>query len=248
MNIAFYSGASGLRAYQSDMDRLAHNIANVNTTGYKASRSSFSDLLYSRMAVNGDNDFLTGHGVKVSDADLIFNQGAVLSTNNQLDYGIIGSGFFAVQGPGGGEVLYTRTGNFDISVEGNNGYLVTYDGSYVLGRDGQKLQLNRNSDGTFNLDEMAGRLGVYQIPNPYGLEQLSDTRFRVTERSGAAQAPSAAANATEPYRIISSALESSSVELSNEMVAVMTTQKAFQFSARIVQTADQLEEIINNLR
>lgn len=255
MNIAFYSGASGLMAYQSDMDTIAHNIANVNTTGYKPSRSVFSDLLYSRMAVNTEEDFLVGHGVRVEDKDLMFRQGAVIPTGNPLDFGIIGDGFFAVQRGGSDEIQYTRNGAFSISVE--DGCLVTSDGWYVLNADGDILEVPRlerpnGSSGSgelpYDLSAIAGELGVYHIPNPFGLEPASGGRFLVTENTGEPQLMEPGDEDNRPYRVVSSALENSAVELSDEMVMVIQTQKAFQFSARLVQTADQLEEIVNNLR
>lgn len=248
MNIAFYSGVSGLVAYQRDMDQIAHNIANVNTVGYKPSRSVFSDLLYSRMAVNSQEDFLVGHGVRVQDKDLIFRQGPVISSGSPLDFGIIGSGFFAVQrGTGEGSIQYTRSGAFDISIEAGGAYLVADDGAYVLGPTNQRIQLTRAADGTFDLSRLPEQIGIFQFGNPFGLEQTTGTRFIPTAVSGAAQTPNANNNNT-PYRLVSGALEQSAVELSDEMVMVIQSQKAFQFSARIVQTADQVEEIINNLR
>ena len=260
MNIAFYTGTSGMIAYQQDMDIIAHNIANVNTTGYKTQRAVFSDLLYSRMAVNTEENFMTGHGIKVADSDLIFQQGPVLPTQNPLDFGIIGAGFFALQtGEGSGrnssaQLAYTRNGAFGISVDGNTGTLVSADGAFVLGSDGNKITLTRStSDGPFDLTSIVNRLGVYQFPNPFGLEPASGGRFLQTEKSGEAQSPQQASTAAQssqelPYRIISSALESSSVNLADEMVMVIQSQRAFQFSARLVQTADDLEEIVNNLR
>lgn len=252
MNIAFYSGVSGLTAYQRDMDQIAHNIANVNTVGYKPSRSVFSDLLYSRMAVNSQEDFLVGHGVRVQDQDLIFRQGPVISSGSPLDFGIIGSGFFAVQqGTGDGSIQYTRNGAFDVSIEGNGvGYLVADDGAYVLGPTNQRIQLTRSADGTFNLAGLPEQIGIFQFANPFGLEPANGSRFIPTPVSGAAQRSDQNNNNNDepPYRLVSSALEQSAVELSDEMVMVIQSQKAFQFSARIVQTADQVEEIINNLR
>lgn len=251
MNIAFYSGASGLRAYQQDMDTIAHNIANVNTSGYKPLTSVFADLLYSRMAVNSEEDFLTGHGVKVADTDLVFQQGPILTTGNDLDFAIIGSGFFAVESADGEALQYARNGAFAISMEEGTGYLVTTDGYYVLDAEGQRIELEPMSEenSTFNLSTLTERIGVYQFSNPFGLEPVPGGRFVPTEISGEAEASAEVAEGQEaPYRLISRALEQSAVDLAHEMVMVIQTQKAFQFSARLVQTADQLEEIVNNLR
>ena len=142
MNISFYNGVSGMLAYQESMSRISHNIANTNTIGFKPDRSNFSDLLYTRMAVNSEEQPLTGHGVKIEDSQLVYRQGAVLQTGLDLDYALIGDGFFAVERPSG-NIEYTRNGAFDISIEGNKGYLVTADGSHVLDAAGRPIELQR---------------------------------------------------------------------------------------------------------
>ena len=150
---------------------------------------------------------------------------------------------------GEGGLQYTRNGAFDISMEDGDAYLVTTDGAYVLDGEGERIQLTKGADGTFDLDALAQQIGIYQFANPFGLQPASGGRFIPTQTSGAARRPEDRDEDEEqPYRLISGALEQSAVELSDEMVMVISTQKAFQFSARIVQTADQIEEIINNLR
>lgn len=249
MNISFYNGVSGLVAYQESMNRISHNIANSNTVGFKASRSSFSDLLYTKMAVNSEEEPLTGHGVKIEDSQLIYRQGPVIQTGNSLDFALMGDGFFAVERPDG-SIEYTRNGAFDISIEGSKGFLVTADGSHVLDARGKSIELERNSkDSPFDLSDLHERLGIYDFPNPYGLEPSNGSCFRETETSGAGKAIRAGGNNSKrKYQIIQNALEQSGVELSDEMANVITAQKAFQFNAKMVQTADELEQIINNLR
>lgn len=250
MNISFYNGVSGMLAYQESMSRISHNIANTNTIGFKPDRSNFSDLLYTRMAVNSEEQPLTGHGVKIEDSQLVYRQGAVLQTGLDLDYALIGDGFFAVEHPSG-NIEYTRNGAFDISIEGNKGYLVTADGSHVLDAAGRPIELQRDSaDGPFDLSGLEEQLGIYDFPNPFGLEHSTGNCFAATETSGEAVVVTLGSGAAfeREYRLLPGAVEQSAVELSDEMVNVITTQKAFQFNAKMVQTADQLEEIINNLR
>ncbi len=247
MNIAFYSGVSGLVAFQQDLDNLSHNMANVNTNGYKATRTNFSDLLYTQMDVNKEDKPLTGHGVKAADLDLMYSQGTPVSTNNQLDFALIGDGFFAVER--GDHTEYTRNGAFRISVEGKNGYLVSSDGGYILDAKGKRIKLDReNKNSPLNLDSVREKIGVYQFENPYGLQQTENSCFLETATSGEAKALNAKKNAELPYNLVQNALESSNVDLAQEMVDVIITQKAFQFSAKMVQTADSVEEIVNNLR
>lgn len=248
MNVAFYSGVSGLVAFQQDMDNLAHNMANVNTTGYKSTRTNFSDLLYTQMDVNAEEKPLTGHGVKAAGQDLLCTQGVMLPTSNELDFALMGDGFFAVEKDDHTE--YTRSGEFHISMEGKkNGYLVSSDGGYVLDAKGKRIKLTRkDKNSPLDVDGIKEKIGVYQFDNPYGLQQTENSCFLETDTSGEAEASNTKKNKDLPYTIVQNALERSNVDLSQEMVDVIVTQKAFQFSARMVQTADTVEEIVNNLR
>lgn len=256
MKIAFYNGVSGMLSYQEAMNRVAHNVANSGTIGFKPDQSVFSDLLYTRMAVNTPEEPPTGHGVKIEDTRLVYRQGALDITGEKLDFAMTGDGLFAVRRPDG-TTEYTRAGAFDISIEGKKkGYLVTGDGSHVLGPDGKPVELTRESDdGPFDLEGLKDKIGIYDFPNPYGLEHSSGVCFRETETSGAAVAINGKRSGSQKevypgriYNIREGALERSAVDLSDEMVGVIVSQRAFQLNARMVQTADELEQVINNLR
>lgn len=243
MKISFYNGVSGLVAYQEDMDRISNNISNSGTVGYKASRTNFSQMLYTEMAVNSETNPLTGHGVKADDSRLQYKQGSLLQTGISLDFALMGDGFFAVERPDG-SIQYTRSGAFDISVSGSKGYLVTSDGSFVLDSKGKRIELKRDSqDDPFDLTQLPDQIGIYNIENPYGLQPVGDTCFALTESSG-----EATADRNGSSRLIQGALEQSGVDLSDEMVNVIQAQRAFQLNAKMVQTADELEQVINNLR
>lgn len=247
MNIAFYNGVSGLSAYQQDMDTLAHNMSNINTYGYKPTRTGFSDLLYTQMNVNGEDKPLTGHGVKASSDELLLTQGNPLTTNNMLDFALVGEGFFATENKGAR--AYTRNGAFDISVEGSKAYLVTMDGSYVLDGKGKQIALTKKKDGTYDLTAAKDKLGIYNFANPYGLQRRDGSSFTETAVSGEATAvKKSGREKTEPYQLVQGAVEQSAVDMAQTMVDVMISQKAFSFNAKMVQTADQVEEIVNNLR
>lgn len=282
MNIAFYNGASGLIAYQSGMEQVAHNIANVNTTGYKATRPEFETLLTSEMYTNQVQP-KRGHGVRMGSADLLYRQSSMQQTGMKLDFMIMDDGFFAVELPadpyGSGEPVevegadgeitttlpevemervYTRAGVFDIGLEpppvqeGEEapnpdevemvGYLVDQQGRYVLTSEGQRIQIPKKEDGTFDLENLAARIGVFRFDNPYGLERLNDASFRQTATSG---------EATPVWRdglVRAQALEASGTIMADEMTNMILMQRAYQLSARVVSTADQMEEIVNNLR
>lgn len=253
MNISFYNGVSGMLTYQEDMNQIAHNVSNSGTIGFKPSRSTFSDLLYTRMAVNSEEQPLVGHGVRTGDSHLVFRQGPVIQQGaGGLDFALMGDGFFAVQ-LGDGTIQYTRNGSFDISIEGKKGFLVNADGAHVLDEAGKPIELTREkADGLFDLDGLKDKLGIYDFPNPYGLEHANGSCFKVSDNSGEAVAiikgKVEGAYQNRQYQVMENALEQSAVELADEMVGVIVSQRAFQLNAKMVQTADELEQVINNLR
>ena len=257
MNIGFFSGASGLMAYQAEMDTVAHNMANVSTVGFKTVRSQFEDLIYSKMALHDEENIrLTGHGVKADRRQLLMDQGNLNQTNRELDFTIVGDGFFAIERDG--QTQYTRNGNFGISVENDAGYLVTWDGAYVLDGAGKRINLpletvkdqtTGEATGTtqnYDLKGVKDRLGIYRFPNQLGLEPTQGSSFLATAESGAAYSTQAAG--VKDYDLLSNTLEQSAVNVSDEMTNIIKAQRGYQFSARLVQTADELEEILNNLR
>ena len=250
MNISFFNGVSGMIAYQEEMNRISHNIANANTNGYKPLQSSFSELLYTHMAVNSPEEPWVGHGVKITEPLLDYTQGAPLQTGITLDFALNGDGFFAVERPNG-NVEYTRNGAFNISIEGSKAYLVMVgDGSHVLDSRGRHIELTRESkNDPYDLSALKDQIGIYDFSNPYALEPTGGTCYKETDASGEAETIRIGRNRNgRSYQLLSGALEQSAVNLADEMVDVITAQKAFQFNAKMVQTADELEQIINNLR
>lgn len=174
MNNAFYTGASGLRAHQTAIDITSHNLTNSNTYGYKATKPEFRELLNNNMDINknrelGENEkILKGHGVKMSNQDLLFTQGAFYNTGYQLDYAIQGDGLFALDR--GGEIEYTRNGSFGLSIEGENAYLVSGDGAYVLDHNYNRIAVPYNQgSNVINSQGLSDRLGVFTFSNPYDL-------------------------------------------------------------------------------
>lgn len=256
MNIAFCNGVSGLITYQQDLDVLAHNLANVSTTGYKETRTAFEDLLYTEMDTNNELKHMTGHGVRSRSIDLLMDQGSPRMTDRTLDFAIMGEGFFAVER--NGRVEYTRNGTLAISMEndGKDGFLVASDGGYILDSTGKRIQLERDKEtNQFITDNLKDKIGVYLFSNPYGLEQTNKSSFVETAISGQPYVIADTNNnnnnntaTVKPYSILQMAVENSNVNLADEMVGMIVTQRAYQANAKMVQTADQLEEIVNNLR
>lgn len=244
MNISFYNGVSGLIAFQQDMDTLSHNMANINTNGFKASRSSFEDLLYTEMAVNSAENPMVGHGARVAGKQLLFGQGNLQPTSSMLDFAIVGEGMFAVER--GEQVQYTRNGSFALSVEGKKAYLVSKDGGYILDGKGKRIEVKKKEDGAYDFAALKDTVGVYQFSNPYGLQQTNASSFIATDTSGEAWVPKSTED--KPYELRQASLELSNVQLTDEMVNLIVTQKGYQMNAKMVQAADQIQEIVNNLR
>lgn len=248
MNNAFYTGASGLRAHQNAIDVTSHNLTNCNTYGYKATKPEFRELLNNNMDINknrelDENDkILKGHGVKMSNQDLLFTQGQLQNTGYELDFAIAGDGLFALERDG--EIEYTRNGAFDLSIENDGAYLVSSDGAYVLDQNYNRIIVPYKT-GTRTIDSngLYKRLGVFSFSNPYGLRRTDYESFQPTAISGEAEDA-----AGENYNIYEQSLERSNVNVAQEFADVIVSQKAYQFSARVVTTADEVEQVANSLR
>ncbi|NLK40302.1 MAG: flagellar hook-basal body protein [Clostridiales bacterium] len=230
----FYSAGSGLSAFQKGVDNVANNLANVNTTAYKKQSVRFSDLLTSNLASPAGEepqDLKVGNGVRASGTVALMSQGAPVQTGQALDFALICEGFFGVA-DADGNLMYTRDGNFHISSEADGNYLVNGMGEYVIGRDGEKILV----DEKFSQDKIA----VFNFDNPYGLSIIGNNRYEATDYSGEAFAVEGV--------LAQGYLENSNTDITVEISELISLQKAYQFNAKMIQTADEIENIINNLR
>ena len=267
MSIAFYTGVSGMLASQTHMDVTSNNIANVNTVGYKTQESSFQNLLYTKMNThNNYNDTaansaadtpadnvqedtaksydMVGHGVRIGQVNLLYKQGGYLSTSRTLDFAINGEGLFGVE-TASGEIQYTRNGNFLVSIEGKKAYLVTSDGSHVLDGKGKRISLTLSETGAPITEGLSEKIGLYHFTNPYGLTPANGGSFKANDNSGKAVAAKVGDTTST---VLQGFLENSNVELSDQMVNMIQAQRSFQMNSRVVKAADEIDEMINNLR
>ncbi len=262
---ALWTSASGMAAQQTNLDVVSHNIANVNTVGFKQSRANFEDLIYQNIkdpgVVSADGNRVPsgiqiGLGVKVSDVSKIFSQGSLKLTERDLDIAIEGPGFFKIELPGGGEA-YTRAGNFQID---NEGYIVTSEGyklmpniqinspetlvSISISPNG-KVNAVRNEGGVQTVEEL-GDIKLYRFVNPAGLKSIGQNLFVATQASS--EAVEGDPNTDGFGKLSQGFLESSNVNIVEEMVNLIVAQRAYEMNSKGVTTSDEMLRTVANLK
>lgn len=266
---SMYSGVSGMKGFQTKLDVIGNNIANVNTTGFKSSRVMFKDILSQTSAGasapsdtgGGTNAKQVGLGVAVSSIDTLHLAGSAMTTNNPTDLRINGDGFFLVKMTEDQETPYlTRAGDFHIDAERN---LVTSDGLFVCDNGGTPIKLGDTTtafsisqNGTIVQTTSDGgepdngtAIGMAKVINPEGLEKLGGSLYRTTVNSGEEGAVTVVgANDADAGTgaIIAGQLEMSNVDLTGEFTEMITAQRGFQANSRIITTSDEvLQEVVN---
>ncbi|MBQ7677974.1 MAG: flagellar hook-basal body protein [Lachnospiraceae bacterium] len=270
---ALWSAASGMRAEQTSVDTISNNIANVNTTGYKAQRAQFNTLLYqtlqaSTTTANGANkpsSAQVGLGTRVASFNAAYTQGAQLSSANPMALFIAGDGFFSIQGTNN-EKLYTRDGDFTWSTTSTKGQLAltTSNGNFVLDRSGQKIEIPQEisaetvavgQDGLISYQNAKGEtvstgkyIGLFQFPNPVGLEKTAGNLLRPTPASGEAMAEESSGDNMKKSQIQQGYLEGSNVNVADEMVDLIISQRAYELNSKAITTGDSMLQTANELK
>jgi len=261
-----YSGISGLRNFQTKLDVLGNNIANVNTYGFKKGRTVFKDLISQTVAGasgagdnrGGVNPKQVGLGSQIAAIDTLHTGGSTQFTGNTLDLAIAGDGFFQVME--GNETMYTRAGNFYMDGSGD---LVDGDGRYVQGELGKitipttASSMSIGQDGTVYFVDLpaggadnkavlqeAGQLQMAKFSNPGGLEKTGGNLFRTSANSGD---PTIGFALDQGFgKVESGFLEMSNVDLAEEFTEMIVAQRGFQANTRIITTSDEiLQELVN---
>jgi len=255
---AFHISASSMQAHQNHVDVIANNLANVNTPGFKKSKVEFKDLMYVELAsaqglpVNPDIDDAMGMGTGTAAIEKVFSQGETKATDRDLDMAIQGKGFFELLMPDG-DYAYTRTGNLQID---RDGMLVNTDG-YPLSPaiqvpiDAQNLLITPEGSVKVQLPGEAALVEIGQIEladfmNPSGLSPLGDNLYRPSSESGNAfyndPGEGGLGSLQQGY------LEGSNVNMIEELTNMMLAQRGYEMNAKVIQAADDMLGIINNLR
>jgi len=263
---ALWTSSSGMSAQQLNVDVISNNLANVNTTGYKKERVEFKDLLYETIAranvlegVGAPVNLQVGHGVTPAAVVSTYTTGSFQNTDNPLDFAINGEGFFAVR-DANGNIAYTRDGSFKISVEDGEAKLVTAEGYAVLDQDNDEIfltgiDLNKLTVSPmgelFYIDEdgemqsLGQSLQVVRFANREGLLKQGSNLLAPTPTSGE---PIPEEDLEERSIIMQRYLESSNVQVVEEMVKLIIAQRAYEINSKAVQTSDEMLGIANNLR
>lgn len=262
---ALWTASSGMKAQQFNVDVISNNLSNVNTTGYKKDRAEFKDMLYetlTRADVLGNEgrpvNLQVGHGTVTAATSKSFQMGNLERTDNPLDFAIDGDGFFMIAGRGG-EIVYTRDGSFKISVTDIGNMLTTADGYPVLDENGMeiiidvdvsKLSVGENGELSYTDEEgvvisMGQRLGLVKFPNRYGLESVGSNNYAITPASGQ---PVPDEQMGRRSNIRQNFLESSNVQVVEEMVKLIVAQRAYEINSKAIQSADDMLGIANNLK
>lgn len=253
-------GASGLHAQQQRMDLIANNLANIDTPGYKESQAATQDDTYAAIRIEAVDpvqhttvgaDFWLGQGVQVSGTPRYFRQGAMDVTQNPLDLGIMGDGFFPMRLPDG-STSYSRDGRFNVDPQGHlvnsSGFLLDTDIVVPANVTNVSIDANGNVmavDLATNQTQQLGTIQLAQFANAQGLESIGDNQFRPTAASGEAQLGQAGDSGYG--QIVSGALEASNVDLAQQMTRMMEAQRAYQAAARAIKTTDEMMGLANGL-
>ncbi len=258
---ALYTSSSGMQAQQMNLDVIANNLANVNTTGFKKSKVEFQDLLYQTNRAAGaeagagnqvPTSLQIGHGARPVATAKVFTNGELYQTGDKLDLAIHGNGFFKVTLPDGTDA-FSRDGAFKMN---NSGGIVTSDGLPVTSFAGVTVpstatNLTISQDGTVSLTDQGvtstvGQITLSRFANPAGMESIGGSLYRPTLASGTEETgtPGLAGMGS----VQQGYLELSNVKVVEEMVNLIKAQRAYEINSKAIQAADEMMSMSNRLR
>jgi len=258
---ALWTASTGMEAQQLRVDMIAHNLANVNTVGFKKSRPDYQDLLYEELRSAGASSspstqiptgLNVGQGVKTVATQHIFSQGNLQKTENPLDIAVEGGGFFQILQPDG-ELAYTRNGEFKVD---SSGRLVNSDGYTVdpeITIPDTALTITISADGIVSVTEPGvstptevGNIELARFVNPGGLKPIGKNLYMPTASSG--DALTAAPGTDGLGTVAQGFVETSNVSVVEEMVAMIVAQRAYEINSKAIQTADQMLQDANSMK
>ena len=259
MDTALWAAKTGLDAQHTRLTLISNNIANINTTGYKRGRVAFEDLLYQNVRQAGaqssqqterPSGLYLGTGVRVVATEKLFTQGSLEQTGNPLDVAITGRGFFQILLPDG-PLAYTRDGGFQVNADGE---LVNSSGYQLqpgITLPGDALSVTIGRDGVVSVTQpgqtapvQVGSLQLFDFVNATGLEPRGENLLVETASSGA---PTSGTPGTNGLGIlVQSSLETSNVNVVEELVGMIETQRAYEINSKAISTADEMLSYLTN--
>lgn len=235
--MSFYTAALGAAGQQEKMNVIANNIANVNTDGFRSKNAVFSDLMYYNMRdeQGADTRVKAGSGIALGRTDTDFSESSMAPTGGNTDFAISGRGFFMLQDPNTQAVSYSRNGKFNMSLRADGFYLVNDNGKLVLDENRNPIRLDE--EGIVG----GARPGIYTFPVQQGMLNTGNNEMTATEKNGE-PVLSADAELRQGY------LEQSNVNLADEMSKTIECSRAYSYVLKMIQTSDEIEQVINSLR
>ncbi|MDP2307132.1 MAG: flagellar basal-body rod protein FlgG [Pseudomonadota bacterium] len=252
---ALYTAATGMTANQIKVENIANNIANNSTTGFKKVRENFEDLVYQSVGGKGASGdaMQLGSGTRLAGLSRDFRNGDTLMSSSPTAMLIDGPGFFVVESPSG-ETFYTRDGNFRTDAEGNlttqNGYRVAPGiqippgGTLTMGPDGSLGADVPTASGSESVS--LGTLELALFPNPEALQAAGGNLFRGTSAAG--DVTRASPQEEGAGTVLQYATEGSNVDVAEELIAMITAQRGYELSSKVIQAADEMLQTAAGLR
>lgn len=239
---SFYTASVGAAQYTKGLGVTANNLANINNSGFKSKRASFSELIEYNLndSEEAQTDLQSGVGTRIVRTYMSFEVGAFQPTNSSLDYAITRRNtFFVLQDGETGEITYSRDGHFHRSEEEDGFYLMTDGGKYVLDVNGQRIRAeSENGQGT---EENPQEIALVTFENPSRLLSVTANEYVPADQN-------VAAIPVQERALVGSTLESSDTDMAEEFTHVIEYQRAFSFASRMITTSDEIVSTINNLR
>jgi flagellar basal-body rod protein FlgG len=258
---ALYSAASGMTAQQLNVDNIANNLANANTTGFKERRAQFQDLMYQNMIQPGASSgqqttvpagLQLGLGTRATSNEIIFTQGSFSETDNPLDVVIQGQGFFQVRRPSG-DLAYTRDGNFQLDRDGN---VVDSSGNPIqpqitIPQGAQSITIAEDGTVSYTLAgqtaaQKAGQIQLALFTNPAGLNSIGNTLYQPTDASGDPVVGNPGGS-EGLGSLLQGYTEQSNVNVVEEFVNLIQSQRAYEANSRVVKAADEMYQQVNQV-
>ena len=258
---ALWTASTGMEAQQLNIDVIANNLANVNTTGFKKTRADYQDLLYQEIKSAGaasspstkiPTGIQIGQGVRTVATEKIFSQGNMKQSGNPLDLAIEGEGFFKITMPDG-QPAYTRTGEFKVD---NEGRIVTADGYVVdpqISIPADALAITISADGIVSVRQpnvstltQVGNIELSRFMNPAGLRAMGRNLYVPTDASG--DPVNGVPGATGMGTLAQGFLEMSNVSVVEEMVNMIAAQRAYEINSKAIQTTDEMLQTANAMK